>query len=181
MKVSNLLVICLLALSSLANANESNEILWPELIPEGWDPYILFEGYTEEEYANLSDEDYYALQDKAQMMLDKAPIVESLDGKRVKIPGFVLPLEFDGNTISEFLLVPYFGACIHTPPPPANQIIRGSIEKSFTMEDISRPVWITGKMITGRVSSKLGEDGYSAFMDVDSAYSMQVEEVEVYQ
>ena len=176
-----IMFVCLLTLGGQTRADDSKEILWPELIPEGWDPYLLFEQYTEDEYANLSDEEYFALQDKAQNMIDKAPVVEAFDGKRIKIPGFVLPLEFDGNTISEFLLVPYFGACIHTPPPPANQIIRGSLQQSFELDDISRPVWITGKLKTDRISSKLGEDGYAIYTDVDSAYTMQVDEVEIYE
>ena len=181
MKIGKLLIVCLLTLSGLSHAEDSAEIRWPELIPEGWDPYLLFEQFTEEEYTALSDSEYFALKDKAQLMIDKAPVVDSFDGKRVKIPGFVLPLEFEGSTISEFLLVPYFGACIHSPPPAANQIIRGSLQDSFQLEDISRPVWITGKLQTDRVSSKLGEDSYAIYTDVNSAYSMQVEEIEVYQ
>jgi hypothetical protein len=50
---------------------------------------------------------------------DRAPVVEEFDGQLVRIPGFVVPLESDGKTISEFLLVPYFGACVHVPPPPS--------------------------------------------------------------
>lgn len=181
MKTGKLLIVCLLALSGFAHAEDTPEILWPELIPEGWDPYTLFDKYSADEYAALSDEDYFALQDKAQMMMDKAPVVDSLDGQQVKIPGFILPLEFKGSTISEFLLVPYFGACIHSPPPPANQIILGKLEKSFELENITQPVWITGKLKTGRSSNKLGEGGYNLITDVDSGYSMQVDSVEPYE
>ena len=181
MKAAKLLFVCLLTLNGFAHAEDTTEILWPELIPEGWDPYVLFEQFTEDEYANLSDKDYYALQDKAQKMIDEAPVVGSLDGKHIKIPGFVLPLEFKGTTIREFLFVPYFGACIHTPPPPANQIILGKLEKTFELENISQPVWITGRLKAGRNSSKLGEGGYTVDSDVDSAYSMQVESIELYE
>ena len=113
-------------------------------------------------------------------MLTRAPVVDELDGKAVKIPGFVLPLEYDGIEISEFLLVPYFGACIHTPPPPANQIIRGSLAETYELEEITRPVWITGRLKTGRVTSKLSEAGYDFITDVNSGYSMEVESIEPY-
>ncbi len=181
MKVGKLLIVCMFMLNGIVHAEETKEVLWPALIPEGWDPYSLFEQYTQDDIAKLSDEEYFALQDKAQLMIDKAPVVTSFDGKRIKIPGFVLPLEFSGSKVSEFLFVPYFGACIHSPPPPANQIILGSPEKSFELDNISRPVWITGKLKTGRTSSKLGEAGFTLYTDVDSAYSMQVESVEPYE
>ncbi len=174
-----LLVLLISACSAAAQA-EPREILWDQLIPEGWDPWALFDDYSDEEYAALSDEEYLALQDKAQEMLTRAPVNEALDDEAVKIPGFMLPLEFDGMMVSEFLLVPYFGACIHTPPPPANQIIRGSLAESYELEDMTRPVWVSGKLKTGRVTSKLGEAGYVMTLDVHSGYSMKVESIEPY-
>ena len=49
---------------------------------------------------------------------------KSLDGATVRLPGFIIPLDArrDG-VLDEFLLVPYFGACIHVPPPPPNQLV----------------------------------------------------------
>ncbi len=179
MMLRSLLLLLVLTFSAAAQA-EPREILWDQLIPEGWDPYALFDQFTDEEYAALSDEDYLALQDRAQEMMTKAPVNEALDGEAVRIPGFVLPLEFDGMMVSEFLLVPYFGACIHTPPPPANQIIRGSLAESWELEEITRPVWISGKLKTGRVTSKLGEAGYTMTLDVHSGYSMEVNSIEPY-
>ena len=55
--------------------------------------------------------------------LDEAPIVKSQLNKKVRLPGYAVPLDADRSDKREFLLVPYFGACIHTPPPPANQIV----------------------------------------------------------
>ncbi len=174
-----LILLLVLTFGAAAQA-EPREVLWDQLIPEGWDPYALFDQFSDEEYAALSDEEYLALQDKAQEMLTRAPVNEALDGEAVKIPGFMLPLEYDGMKISEFLLVPYFGACIHTPPPPANQIIRGSLAESYELEEITRPVWISGKLKTGRITSKLGEAGYNMILDVHSGYSMEVNSIEPY-
>ena len=132
-KVIVLPVVAMLLFASVSYAaDEPREVQWEELVPQGWNPNSVFDQYTDEEYTNLSDEQYLKLQIEAQAMLDEAPTVESLDGETVRIPGFVLPLEFDETSIKEFLLVPYFGACIHTPPPPANQVIHGKLAVSYT-------------------------------------------------
>ena len=88
-------------------------------------------------------------------------MVEALNGKLVKMPGFVVPLEFDGTEVSEFLLVPYFGACIHVPPPPANQIVYVKSQKKGLIDGLFDVVWVTGKMNTVRFNSDLGEAGYT--------------------
>ena len=58
-------------------------------------------------------------------------VVSGLDGETIRMPGYVLPLEFDGSKVKEFLLVPFVGACIHTPPPPANQIVHVRPNEGF--------------------------------------------------
>jgi hypothetical protein len=51
---------------------------------------------------------------------DKAPTNPAVEGMKARLPGYVVPLDTQPAGIKEFLLVPYFGACIHSPPPPAN-------------------------------------------------------------
>ena len=84
------------------------EVYWEDLVPEGFNelapPSVQHNG------------------EMSQLQPD-APVVDTFDGKRVKIPGFVVPLEGTAELTTEFLLVPYFGACIHVPPPPSNQIV----------------------------------------------------------
>ncbi len=167
----------LLCASFTYAADEAREVEWDELVPKGWNPNSVFDKYTDEEYTNLSDEEYLKLQIEAQAMLDEAPTVEALDGETVRIPGFILPLEFDETSIKEFLLVPYFGACIHTPPPPANQVIHGKLDSNFEIKKLFEPVWITGKMKTLRAQQTLGESGFSQSLDVETGYTMEVEEV----
>lgn len=60
----------------------------------------------------------------AKQDMPNAPVVKALDGQNIRLPGYIVPLEVseEGRT-TEFLLVPYFGACIHVPPPPSNQIV----------------------------------------------------------
>jgi hypothetical protein len=95
-----------------------------------------------------------------QMGLD-APIVESLNGKLVKIPGFVVPLEGDNETTTEFLLVPYFGACIHVPPPPANQIVYVKFSEAVPIDNLYDAVWVTGTLSTEGWEGDLATVGYS--------------------
>jgi len=180
-KVIVLPVVAMLLFASVSYAaDEPREVQWEELVPQGWNPNSVFDQYTDEEYTNLSDEQYLKLQIEAQAMLDEAPTVESLDGETVRIPGFVLPLEFDETSIKEFLLVPYFGACIHTPPPPANQVIHGKLESNFEITKLFEPVWISGKIKTIRAQQTLGESGFSQSLDVETGYTMEVEQVTPY-
>ena len=87
--------------------------------------------------------------------------VKELDGQFVKLPGFIVPLESDeGGLIDEFLLVPYFGACIHTPPPPPNQIVYVRLDKPHEVTEIWDPYWIIGTMSTKIYSGDFAETVY---------------------
>ncbi len=96
---------------------------------------------------------------------------QELNGKSVRMPGYLLPLEFDGDKVTEFFLVPYVGACIHTPPPPPNQIVHVKTEEAYTMDGgLFTPVWVTGKIKSERKSSNLTYvDGTS---DIPSSYAL---------
>jgi len=76
-----------------------------------------------------------------------------LNGQRIALAGFLLPLEFSAEGVTDFLLVPYVGACIHVPPPPANQIVFVRLSKKFKVEDLFTAVWVRGTMKT-KASSK---------------------------
>jgi len=82
-------------------------------------------------------------------------IVPTLNGQLIRMPGYVLPLEFEGESIEEFLLVPFIGACIHVPAPPQNQMVYVQLNQSFAMKDLYEPVWITGRMKTEAVDKSL--------------------------
>ena len=94
-----------------------------------------------------------------------APIVTELDGKVVRIDGYVVPLDFDATKVREFLLVPFVGACIHVPPPPANQIIYVKLEKGFEVAGTFDPVTVTGKLSAAQTFTGLAETGYSIAAD----------------
>lgn len=101
-----------------------------------------------------------------------------LNGQIVRLPGYLLPLEFSGKQVSEFLLVPWVGACIHTPPPPPNQIVHVKPEKPVEMSGMFAPVWVTGQMTTGAIKKSLSLVDGSA--DIDVGYSLRASRVEPY-
>ena len=96
-------------------------------------------------------------------------VVESLNGKRVHVGGYIVPLDFDATKVKEFLLVPFVGACIHVPPPPANQIIYVKSEKGFDVKGTFDPVYVTGKLTTTVAFTGLAEAGYSLEAEVIEA------------
>lgn len=135
------------------------EISWDDLIPTDWKPEAFL---ADLKLDDLQDADPRASEAMQRMReeWDRAPVVERLAGARVRIPGFVVPLETDGEQIREFLLVPYFGACVHVPPPPANQLIHVIPDKPVPAGWNMLPVWVEGVMAVGRVDSEMGVAGY---------------------
>jgi hypothetical protein len=112
--------------------------------------------------ARLKDSDPKAQEalEKMRSAWDQAPVETALNGQRVRIAGFVVPLERKGEQILEFLLVPYFGACIHVPPPPANQIIHVIPEKPVTGMRTMDAMWVSGTLKLDRSETGMGVSGY---------------------
>jgi uncharacterized protein len=96
---------------------------------------------------------------------EPVPVVETLDGKRVQIGGYIVPLDFDATTVKEFLLVPFVGACVHVPPPPANQIIFVKSATGIAVGKVFDPIYVTGKMSVSFTSTGLADTGYSIDAD----------------
>jgi uncharacterized protein len=90
-----------------------------------------------------------------------APVVAALNGQRVRIGGYVVPLDFDATKVTEFLLVPFVGACIHVPPPPANQIVYVKAPQGVTLKGQFDPVYVTGMLSTEAQFTGLADTGYS--------------------
>ncbi len=87
--------------------------------------------------------------------------LKKLDGKLVRIPGFVVPLDDFQEEGAEFLLVPYYGACVHTPPPPPNQLVMvGMAGKKSVKLNLFDAVWMTGRLKIQSIESPYGAVGY---------------------
>jgi len=146
------------------------ELEWDDLIPADWQPDKLLAEYDAD---NLDDDDPRAqeLMDKLKALWAEAPVVEGLDGHRVKLPGFVVPLTTDATEIPEFLLVPYFGACIHVPPPPANQTVHVvTVDGAPFRGELFDTVWVTGTLQVKHTSSEVGDAGYTIQADKIEPY-----------
>ena len=78
-----------------------------------------------------------------------------LNGETVKIPGFIVPLDHIGFGVTEFMLVPFVGACIHVPPPPPNQLVYVTTEEPWDAMTLWEPVWVTGKIIVKTQKNKV--------------------------
>jgi hypothetical protein len=102
----------------------------------------------------------------------------AIDGKLIRIPGYVLPLEFSGTKVTEFLLVPWVGACIHTPPPEPNQIVYVKPDKAFDIRRMFDAVWVTGRIAA--TGSKRSVEIVDGSADIEVGYSLRASLVEPY-
>ncbi len=149
------------ALSLPVRAATAREITWYDLIPPGV-PYaeIIGEGELDEvndTWAPIFDENATKLN-------------EELNGAYIKMPGFIIPIELSTQGVTDFVLVPYVGACIHTPPPPPNQLVFVSSETPWPSDDLWDPVWVTGMMKTQLQSTEIAETGYALKADKMETY-----------
>ncbi|NIY84064.1 DUF3299 domain-containing protein [Vibrio hepatarius] len=151
MKKLLLLVVVLLSASipSYANNQDVLQLDWIDLIPES--------------ERNMFDKQGMPAIDHSGDVMQQSKlgsVRQELNGSTVKVPGFVIPLEGDENMVTEFLLVPYFGACIHVPPPPPNQIIYVKFPKGAPVQELWDVIYVIGTLKTETISHELAETGY---------------------
>ncbi len=157
-------------------AGPAVELDWEDLIPADFEQAPNpFETMSREEIDVLLDGSEESNRRIAEFeeIMSYAPTVDALDQPCVRLPGYVVPLDFDGQTtLDEFLLVPYYGACIHTPPPPANQVVRTEASKAVEVTDPYSPVWVTGILEVDTVKSELAESGYRLRLESIEPYEV---------
>jgi uncharacterized protein len=137
---------------------------WKELLPEGERSHFTA-------VAPAPVHDYRGEGGPPAVQAQDFNVNKSLEGATVRLPGFIVPLEaVKSGDVSEFLLVPYFGSCIHVPPPPPNQIVYVHTGKRPGIESIYDAYWITGKLHLQTKSTRLGS----------TAYELSAEKIEVY-
>lgn len=145
---------------ALPKPGAAREITWEDLVPKDWDPMKEI-GATDPGQLQDGDPRAAALMKKMQAAFDNAPTNRAMDGAQVKIPGYIVPLEQKkAGEITEFLLVPYFGACIHVPPPASNQIVHVRSDGGVRLEELYQPFWVEGPLRVQHSSSELAEAGY---------------------
>jgi hypothetical protein len=161
-----------LVLSS--NLEGTRTVEWQDLMPPpGQGTTVQLDTATAErkgaptlqQFSDISPEDFKAalldIGDMRSMQPGGAAIRTELDGQKIRIAGYMTPVGFGDTNITEFLLVPYVGACIHVPPPPANQIIYVDRVEGVGIERMWEPVWVTGTLRATPVATVLADVGYS--------------------
>jgi uncharacterized protein len=140
-------------------ASAFRKITWDDLMPKDWDPMKEFKDM---QMSILSDSDprANAMLKRIREVWDNAPTNTAMEGAAVRIPGYLVPLEDTKAGMKEFLLVPYFGACIHSPPPPSNQIIHVLPKAPATGLRSMDTVWISGTLRTVRSDTTMGVSSY---------------------
>ena len=145
--------------TSAPAAGSFRTISWEALVPPGWDPFKDFRGL---DFSAMQDGDpkASAMLKKMREVWDSAPVNRELVGQSVRIPGFVVPLEDSKEGLKEFLLVPYFGACVHSPPPPANQIIHVLPKDAVKGLRSMDTVWVSGTLTQAQTDSYMGASSW---------------------
>jgi uncharacterized protein len=164
-----LLITAILSLGSQPSIAQSSskivyeEVIWDDLIPKKWLGEIKLQMAAIGRLGFLVDgsEEADAAMQKLRNKWDTAPIDTKYLDKPIRIAGYVVALDTNRSTMSEFLLVPYFGACIHLPPPPANQTILVKFEKPIKRIESMETVWVEGFLRDSRVDTGLAVTGYS--------------------
>ncbi len=156
----------LLAVSVFAQTPGYQKITWDDLLNEEWYQQMKKDmaSYGRMSFLKDGSEEAEKLMTSMRKKLDEAPISTKYVNQKIRMPGFVVPLDAVRNGQREFLLVPYFGACIHTPPPPANQIVlvtpHPQLNLSKTLESMD-VIWVEGELKEARTKTASGVSGYS--------------------
>jgi len=145
--------------------SEYRELTWGDLVPEDWTPE------PPSGSGMVPDTDFSnVLKD---FLEDDAPVVEDLHKQKVKVPGFIIPTEFDDESISEFLLVPFMGACIHVPPPPSNQMVYVKLKEPMSAGQLWEPVWASGVILAKKQVTEFALAGYTMEDSTVSKYEYE--------
>ena len=161
---------------------EFKTIEWPDLMPkEDLDVLLnppdyvaeIEDGSEEDQISNqIKNSITAANDDRYQQALVSTKIKSEMNGQSIRIPGYIVPLEFnDDMVVTEFFLVPFFGACIHVPPPPPNQIIYVRYPKGLKLDALQDPFWISGVLQTSLIENDMATAAYAMDMQNYEVYS----------
>lgn len=153
---------------------------WPQLVPESEraklvNPASVDHGKGEERPRGntLSSEDVFGALENSRQAPVYTP-VRTWHNRKIRIPGYVVPVDYNSKgAITSFFLVPYFGACIHVPPPPPNQIIYVRYPAGFSVQALYEPFWVTGTLKVETMQSEIAESQYTLQGTAIDAYTRQ--------
>jgi len=170
--MSRLLLATLLTLAAPFAVADVRELQWSDLIPADAPPPPP--PVALHDMSQLADALAAEAGPVAAQQSPAEPVVKELDGVQVKLPGYIVPLDMsEDGRVTEFLLVPYFGACIHVPPPPSNQIVHATSELGVKVDELYQPFWIEGPLKVEHATSELADAGYR--MEAQKIYLYELE------
>ncbi|SFB77108.1 DUF3299 domain-containing protein [Tropicimonas isoalkanivorans] len=141
-------------------SEEVVDLEWSDLVPKG-------ETSLPAELQGLVQHDQGALMSQQPQ---SSGVRTDWNGRTVRLPGYMVPLDFDGTGVTAFILVPYVGACVHVPPPPANQLVLVTTERPYETDGLFEPVTVTGMFGTAAASTELADVGYALSADNIETY-----------
>ncbi|GEM78920.1 DUF3299 domain-containing protein [Vibrio superstes] len=140
---------------SMSVQAEVLELTWLDLVPEHEKEQVMLSVMQQ---ANMNNHDETSTDVAEQPLI--GTVRSELNNTVVKIPGFVIPIEGTSMAVKEFLLVPFYGACIHVPPPPQNQLIHVVMEDFAEIKGMWEVVYVTGTLTTQAFEHDLANVGY---------------------
>jgi len=141
-------------------ADDVIDLKWDDLLPDGTTtvPSVL-QGFIDHNTAPLSNQ-----------QPESSGVRGDWNGLIVRLPGFIVPIDYDGTAVSAFILVPFVGACVHVPPPPANQLVFVTAPTPYESAGLFEPVHVTGMFGVSSISTQLADIGYALSADKIEPY-----------
>ncbi len=139
-----------------ALAKDYIDLEWTDLVPEG-QPMIP------PAIQSLLDHD--APPSLADQQPPSHGVRTDWNGEIVRLPGFIVPIDYSGTGVTAFILVPFVGACVHVPPPPANQLVFVTTEKPYQNSGLFEAVNVIGMFGTASTSTQLADIAYALSAD----------------
>lgn len=149
------------AVPELARAETVLELEWPDLLPNGAPPVSPV----------ISTQLDHDLPATRVQQPPSSGLRTDLNGKTVRLPGYIVPLDYKGTGVVAFLLVPFVGACVHVPPPPANQLVLVTSNVPYETKGLFEAVYVTGMFGAASVHTQVAEVGYALSADKIEPYS----------
>lgn len=147
--------------SVAAFAEEVVDLQWIDLLPEGENPIPN---------ALLGIIDHGQSQMQSQQP-DSTGLRTDWNGQTVRLPGYIVPIDYSGTGVTAFILVPFVGACVHVPPPPANQLVFVTTETPYESDGLFEAVSVTGMFGTAATQTQLAKIGYALSAEKIEPYS----------
>lgn len=140
-------------------ADDVVDLEWEDLLPADAALHEALRGVIAHDNATLAEQQPQSL-----------GVRHDWNGQTVRLPGFIIPIEHKGTGVTAFILAPYVGACVHVPPPPANQLVFVTTQEPYETAGLFEPVNVIGMFGAAPRSTQLAQIGYAISADEITPY-----------